>query len=98
MSCAAASATRSIVISMKGKVPSRSGCISSEMKSSPRQISATRKRFRNRTMDIKPIRTKADHRAALKEIERLMSARPGTPEGDRLDVLATLVEAWEKKR
>ena len=49
-------------------------------------------------MDIKPIRTKADHRAALKEIERLMSARPGTPEGDRLDVLATLVEAWEKKR
>ena len=49
-------------------------------------------------MDIKPIRTKADHRAALKEIERLMSARPGTPEGDRLDVLAILVEAWEKKR
>jgi HTH-type transcriptional regulator/antitoxin HigA len=49
-------------------------------------------------MEIKPIRTKADHRAALKEIEALMSARPGTPEGDRLDVLATLVEAWEKKR
>jgi len=48
-------------------------------------------------MDIKPIRTKADHRAALKEIEGLMSARAGTPEGDRLDVLATLVEAWEKK-
>ena len=50
------------------------------------------------TMEIKPIKTKADHRAALKEIEALMSARPGTPEGDRLDVLATLVEAWEKKR
>src|SRR2546422_10678287 len=49
-------------------------------------------------MEIKPIRTKADHRAALKENEALMSARPGTPEGDRLDVLATLVEAWEKKR
>jgi HTH-type transcriptional regulator/antitoxin HigA len=49
-------------------------------------------------MEIKPIRTKADHRAALKEIEALMSAQPGTPEGDRLDVLATLVEAWEKKR
>ena len=48
-------------------------------------------------MDIKPIRTKADHRAALKEIEGLMSARPGTVAGDRLDVLATLVEAWEKK-
>ena len=49
-------------------------------------------------MEIKPIVTKADHRAALKEIEALMSARPGTPEGDRLDVLVTLVEAWEKKR
>jgi HTH-type transcriptional regulator / antitoxin HigA len=49
-------------------------------------------------MEIKPIRTEADHRAVLKEIETLMSARPGTAEGDRLDVLATLVEAWEKKR
>ena len=47
-------------------------------------------------MNIKPIRTKADHRAALKEIETLMAARPGTPEGERLDVLATLVEAWER--
>jgi hypothetical protein len=49
-------------------------------------------------MEIKPIKTKADHRVALQEIETLMAARPGTPEGDRLDVLATLVEAWEKKR
>ena len=49
-------------------------------------------------MEIKPISTKADHRAALKEIEALMSVRRGTPEGDRLDVLVTLVEAWEKKR
>ncbi len=49
-------------------------------------------------MEIKPIVTKADHRAALKEIESLMSARLGTPEGVRLDVLVTLVEAWEKKR
>ncbi len=48
-------------------------------------------------MEIKPIVTKADHRAALKEIEALMSARTGTPDGDRLDVLVTLVEAWEKK-
>jgi HTH-type transcriptional regulator / antitoxin HigA len=47
-------------------------------------------------MNIKPIRTRADHRAALKEIETLMAARPGTPEGERLDVLATLVEAWER--
>jgi HTH-type transcriptional regulator/antitoxin HigA len=48
-------------------------------------------------MDIAPIRTKRDHRRALGEIEALMDARPGTPEGDRLDVLATLVEAWEAK-
>ncbi len=48
-------------------------------------------------MEIKPIRTKADHRAALKEIEALMSARQGTPEGERLDVLVTLVEAYERK-
>ena len=48
--------------------------------------------------EIKPIRTKAHHRVALKEIETLMTARPGTPEGERLDVLVTLVEAWEKKR
>ena len=48
-------------------------------------------------MHIKPIKTKADHRAALKEIEALMMARRNTPEGDRLDVLVTLVEAYERK-
>ena len=48
-------------------------------------------------MEIKPIRTKADYRATLKEIETLMSAGPRTSEGDRLDVLVTLVEAWERK-
>ena len=47
-------------------------------------------------MDIKPIRTKADYRAALMEIESLMSAKANTPEGDRLDVLSTLVEAYER--
>ncbi|MET3105276.1 HTH-type transcriptional regulator/antitoxin HigA [Oxalobacteraceae bacterium GrIS 2.11] len=48
-------------------------------------------------MEIKPIRTKTDHRNALKEIESLMMAKPGTSEGDRLDVLVTLVEAYETK-
>ncbi|MGH8690325.1 MAG: DUF5615 family PIN-like protein [Burkholderiales bacterium] len=48
-------------------------------------------------MDIKPIRTKADYRAALKEIESLMGAGTDTPGGERLDVLATLVEAYERK-
>jgi len=49
-------------------------------------------------MDITPIRTDADHEAALREIEMLWGAAEGTPEGDRLDVLATLVEAYEDKR
>ncbi len=48
-------------------------------------------------MDIKPIKTKADYRAVLKEIEGLMMARANTPEGERLDVLVTLVEAYERK-
>jgi HTH-type transcriptional regulator/antitoxin HigA len=48
-------------------------------------------------MDIKPIRTKRDYEAALTEIERLMTAKRNTPEGDRLDVLATLVEAYEAR-
>jgi len=48
-------------------------------------------------MEIKPIRTEADYEAALREIERLFEAEPGTPEGDKLDVLATLVEAYEAK-
>jgi len=47
-------------------------------------------------LDIKPIRTKADYRAALKDIESLMTAKADTPEGDRLDVLSTLVEAYER--
>ena len=48
-------------------------------------------------MDIAPIKTKQDHLRALKEIENLMTARRNSPEGDRLDVLVTLVEAWETK-
>jgi len=48
-------------------------------------------------MDIKPIKTKADYKAMLAEIEGLMMARANTPEGERLDVLVTLVEAYERK-
>jgi len=48
-------------------------------------------------MDIQPIKTARDYRRTLKEIEGLMMARRGTREGDRLDVLVTLVEAWEAK-
>ena len=48
-------------------------------------------------MDVTPIKTRRDYRRALKEIEGLMDAKRRTPEGDRLDVLAALVEAWEAK-
>jgi len=48
-------------------------------------------------MEIKPIHSEADHKAALKEIERLLESQPGTPEGDRMEVLVTLVEAYEAK-
>lgn len=47
-------------------------------------------------MDIKPIKTVADYRATLAEIEKLMAAEAGSPEGDKLDVLVTLVEAYER--
>jgi HTH-type transcriptional regulator / antitoxin HigA len=48
-------------------------------------------------MDIAPLKTKQDYRRALREIEGLMRAKRNTPEGDRLDVLVTLVEAWEQR-
>ena len=48
-------------------------------------------------MDIKPIKTEFDYQAALKEIEGLMDAQPDTLEGDRLDIMTTLVEAYEAK-
>jgi HTH-type transcriptional regulator/antitoxin HigA len=47
-------------------------------------------------MDIRPIKNEADYEFALKEIEKLFNAQPGTPESDRLDVLVTLVEAYEQ--
>lgn len=48
-------------------------------------------------MRIKPIKTEADYQEVLKEIDRIFDAEPGTREGDRLDVLTTLVEAYEEK-
>jgi HTH-type transcriptional regulator/antitoxin HigA len=54
--------------------------------------------FEERTdMQIKPIRTEADYQAALDKIERLLDAKPGTSEADRLEILTTLVEAYEEK-
>lgn len=48
-------------------------------------------------MDIKPVRTKADYRAALKSVEALMGAKARTLEGDKLEVLVTLIEAYERQ-
>jgi HTH-type transcriptional regulator/antitoxin HigA len=48
-------------------------------------------------MNITPIKSNRDYRRVLKEIEGLMHAKRNTPTGDRLDVLAMLVEAWEVK-
>ena len=46
---------------------------------------------------VSPIRTEEDYRVARGRIEKLMSAEPNTPEGDELDVLATLVDAYESE-
>ena len=48
-------------------------------------------------MQIHPIRTRIDYRAALKEVESLMDAASATAAGERLDVLVTLIEAYERK-
>ena len=48
-------------------------------------------------MEIKPIKTERDYRRVLKEIDRLMEAKSNTPDGDALDVLATLAEKWEEE-
>lgn len=48
-------------------------------------------------MNIKPIKSETDYREALKAIEGVMAAKLGTPAGDKLDVLVTLVEAYEAK-
>lgn len=47
--------------------------------------------------EIKPIRSDADYEAALAEVERLWGAKSGTSKGDRLDVLATLIEAYDER-
>jgi len=48
-------------------------------------------------MKITPVKTEKDYQSALKEIDRLFDAKPNTPSGDKLDVLITLVEAYEEK-
>lgn len=45
--------------------------------------------------ELRPIRTEADYEAALEQLEQLWGAASGTPHGDRLDILATLIDAYE---
>src|SRR5438128_12094721 len=69
----------------------------SSMKSN-RDAEAYRQSQRKRKFDmtIKPIKTERDYQNALKAIEKLWNAKPNTPMGDRLDVMVTLVEAYEQ--
>ncbi len=48
-------------------------------------------------MNVRPLRSEADYEAALERIDALMGAKPGTKKGDELEVLVTLVEAYEEK-
>jgi HTH-type transcriptional regulator / antitoxin HigA len=76
--------------SYEGVVPADGGTV--------RRIGiADANRLKVTVMDISPIKTQRDYRNTLKAIEGLMATKRNTPEGDRLDVLVTLVEAWERK-
>ena len=48
-------------------------------------------------MEIRPVRTKADYDAAMKHIDKIFDARPGTPQGDELEVLTLLIENYERR-
>ena len=48
-------------------------------------------------MELKPIKTEADYREALKRLEEIFDARPGTPESDELDILGLMVDDYENK-
>jgi HTH-type transcriptional regulator / antitoxin HigA len=54
--------------------------------------------MKRNAIQVHPIRSEADYDAALERIDALMGAKPGSAEGDELDVLATLVDAYEEKR
>jgi HTH-type transcriptional regulator/antitoxin HigA len=54
--------------------------------------------MKRNAIQVRPIRSEADYDAALERIDALMGAKPGSAEGDELDVLVTLVDAYEEKR
>ena len=61
-------------------------------------VAALDSRMKQRIRSVAPIRTDADHEAVLVEIERMWGAPVGTPEGDRLDLLMVLADAYERAR
>src|SRR5205807_1365845 len=65
--------------------------------SSERMPSTTRSTWPRFNMRIRPIRTDRDHEEAVARVEEILAAKPGTPEFDELDVLATLVDAYERE-
>src|SRR3990172_3745483 len=84
--------------SWSGSTTPTAWCMSDLSGPMPSTTGSTRNPFDgDTTMDIKPIKTKADYRAALKEIEALMHAKPRTREGDRLGGLVTLVGGDEAR-
>ena len=60
-------------------------------------IKSAQRDFNVKTLDIQPIKTESDYEVALREIQRLWEAPYGSPEGDKLDVLVPLVEAYEQR-
>lgn len=64
----------------------------------PSTTESTPRPFEEFPLSCRPIRTEADYAKVLAEIEALFAAQPDTPEGDRLEVLTTLVEAYERKQ
>jgi len=48
-------------------------------------------------MDLKPIKTEVDYRAALERLEKIFDAKLGTPESDELDILALMIDDYENK-
>src|SRR5476649_1854721 len=98
-SCSTSAATSSVLSCESTITTGSSTCVSSARMT--HMIESMRRRYdarEERRMKIAPVRTEADYDTALREIGRLMDAKPRSPGGDRLDVLVTLVEAYEQRR
>src|SRR5258708_15533244 len=89
------SAATSIAL-LRGSITRIGSCISGSSALTSNTTLSTRKRFERYPMEIKPIRTNANYRAALKEVESLMTAKANTPAGHHPGVLTTFIEAYQR--